>query len=53
MDRYGHLMEGLDARTADRLDKLAEGWSGPGAAQTDDEEAQTSPENPLTRGKKG
>ncbi len=51
MDRYGHLMEGLDSRTADRLDELAEGWSGPGAAQTDEEDTDTSPENPLTRGK--
>jgi hypothetical protein len=31
-------MEGLDALTADRLDELADSWSGPGAAQTDDEE---------------
>ena len=52
MDRYGHLMEGLDARTADRLDELAEGWGGPGAAQTDDEDTDTLPQNPLTRGKK-
>ena len=49
MDRYGHLMEGLDARTADRLDELADSWSGPGAAQTDDEDTDGSPENPLTR----
>ncbi|MGH3668676.1 MAG: site-specific integrase, partial [Acidimicrobiia bacterium] len=34
MDRYGHLMEGLDDRTADRLDALAAFSSGPGAAQT-------------------
>ncbi len=49
MDRYGHLMEGLDSRTADRLDELADSWNGPGAAQADDEETETSPENPLTR----
>ena len=24
MDRYGHLMEGLDDRAADRLDAIAE-----------------------------
>lgn len=52
MDRYGHLMEGLDSRTAYRLDELAESWSGPGAAQTDPEEQTESSENPLTRGKK-
>lgn len=50
MDRYGHLMEGLDARTADRLDELADSWSGPGAAQAEDDEADTSSGNPLTRG---
>lgn len=42
MDRYGHLMEGLDSRTADRLDELADSWSGPGAAQTEDEENRPS-----------
>lgn len=46
MDRYGHLMEGLDSRTADRLDELAESWSGPGAAQTESEEEETAPETP-------
>lgn len=29
IDRYGHLMEGLDDRTADRLDTLAETWQSP------------------------
>lgn len=29
MDRYGHLLEGLDSRAADRLDELAGSWSGP------------------------
>ena len=38
MDRYGHLMEGLDDRTADRLDAIAESWCGPGAAQGEDDE---------------
>jgi hypothetical protein len=50
MDRYGHLMEGLDSRTADRLDQIADTWSGPGAAQTEDGKAETTPENPLTWG---
>jgi integrase len=33
MDRHGHLMEGLDDRTADRLDAIAEFLRGPGVAQ--------------------
>jgi len=49
MDRYGHLMEGLDDRTADRLDALAAFSGGPGAAQTDPGEERESSENPLTR----
>ena len=50
MDRYGHLMEGLDDRTADRLDAIAESWSGPGAAQTQNNETETQRANPLTSG---
>ena len=49
MDRYGHLMEGLDTQTADRLDRLADSWSGPGAAQTTFDKTQTASENPVTR----
>ena len=49
MDRYGHLMEGLDDRTADRLDALAAFSGGPGAAQTDYKETETPPDAPLTR----
>ena len=42
-------MEGNDTwRTADRLDELAGSWSGPGAAQTEVDEAHTKLENPLT-----
>ena len=52
MDRYGHLMEGLDDRTADRLDALAAFSSGPGAAQTDPGEDRESSEIPLIRGKR-
>ena len=33
MDRYGHLMDGLDDQTADRLDALAQSSRGPGVAQ--------------------
>ena len=50
MNRYGHLMEGLDDRTADRLDAIAESWSGPGAAQTQNDETETQRANPLTSG---
>ncbi len=50
MDRYGHLMEGLDSRTADRLDQLTAIWSSPGAAQTEEKATETTPDNPLTRG---
>jgi len=52
MDRYGHLMEGLDDRTADRLDALADFSGGPGAAQTGPGEERESSEIPLTRGKR-
>lgn len=34
IDRYGHLMDGLDDRTADRLDAIAQTSRGPGVAQT-------------------
>ena len=47
MDRYGHLMEGLDYRTADRLDALAAFSGGPGLAQTDPTEELESNENPC------
>ncbi len=50
MDRYGHLMEGLDDRTADRLDAIAEFSRGPGVAQSADEADTNQPESPLTRG---
>ena len=51
MDRYGHLMKGLDDRTADRLDNIAESWGGPGAAQTEDDETESQRANPpVTRG---
>ncbi|MFQ5948974.1 MAG: tyrosine-type recombinase/integrase, partial [Acidimicrobiia bacterium] len=33
IDRYGHLMDGLDDQTAARLDALAFGSRGPGVAQ--------------------
>ena len=33
IDRYGHLMDGLDDRTADRLDAIAQSARGPGVAQ--------------------
>jgi len=33
IDRYGHLMDGLDDRTAARLDALAAAERGPGVAQ--------------------
>jgi integrase len=29
IDRYGHLMEGLDDRTVDRLEAICEVWCGP------------------------
>ena len=48
--RYGHLMEGLDDRTADRLDAIAEFSRGPGVAQSADEADTNQPESPLTRG---
>ena len=50
MDRYGHLMEGLDDRTADRLDAIAEFSRGPGVAQSADEADTNQPESPLTSG---
>ena len=50
MDRYGHLMEGLDDRTADRLDAIAQFSRGPGVAQSADEANPNQPENPLARG---
>ena len=31
--RYGHLMDGLDDQTADRLDAIAQSVRGPGVAQ--------------------
>lgn len=34
IDRYGHLMDGLDDQTADRLDAIAQTVRGPGVAQT-------------------
>lgn len=34
IDRYGHLMDGLYDRTADRLDAIAQTSRGPGVAQT-------------------
>jgi len=46
IDRYGHLREGLDDRTADRLDALAAFSGGPGAAQTDPGEERESRETP-------
>ena len=49
MDRYGHLMKGLDDRTADRLDTIAESWGSPGAAQTKDDGIESQRANPLTR----
>ncbi|MEX1134120.1 MAG: tyrosine-type recombinase/integrase [Acidimicrobiia bacterium] len=49
MDRYGHLMEGLDDRTADRLDSIAESWSGPGAAQDAGERPSARTGKHLTR----
>ena len=52
MDRYGHLMEGLDDRTADRLDALAAFSGGPGAAQNVPGAELDSSENPLTREKR-
>jgi hypothetical protein len=33
IDRYGHLMDGLDDQTADRLDVIARSSRGPGMAQ--------------------
>ena len=39
-------MEGLDDRTADRLDAIAESWSGPGAAQTKDDEIESPQQIP-------
>ncbi|MBK5266261.1 MAG: site-specific integrase, partial [Acidimicrobiia bacterium] len=33
IDRYGHLMDGLDDQTADRLDAIAQSSRGPGVAQ--------------------
>jgi integrase len=33
IDRYGHLMDGLDRETAARLDAIAESARGPGVAQ--------------------
>jgi integrase len=33
IDRYGHLMDGLDDQTADRLDAIAQSVRGPGVAQ--------------------
>jgi integrase len=35
IDRYGHLMDGLDDQTADRLDAIAQSARGPGVAQAD------------------
>ncbi len=43
MDRYGHLMEGLDERTADRLDALAAESRGPGVAQDPNLDEATTP----------
>ncbi|HDH27185.1 MAG TPA: site-specific integrase [Actinobacteria bacterium] len=34
IDRYGHLMDGLDNQTADRLDAIAQTARGPHVAQT-------------------
>ena len=50
MDRYGHLMDGLDDRTADRLDAIAEFSRGPGVAQGAKEADANQPESPLARG---
>ncbi len=33
IDRYGHLMDGLDGQTADRLDAIAQSVRGPGVTQ--------------------
>jgi integrase len=43
IDRYGHLMDGLDDQTADRLDAIAQSVRGPGVAQA------TSPTDLQTR----
>ncbi len=45
IDRYGHLMDGLDSQTADRLDAIAESSRGPGVAQDDTPVASLLPEN--------
>lgn len=42
IDRYVHLMDGLDDQTADRLDAIVQSVRGPGVAQaTQPEELQT------------
>ena len=51
MDRYGHLMEGLDDRTADHLDDSARFAQGPDEAQANSQGDGEYDENTLTRGK--
>ena len=50
IDRYGHLMDGLDERTADRLDAIAGFSRGPDAAQDDEPAGPITAETPATRG---
>ena len=52
MDRYGHLMEGLDDRTADHLDDIARFAQGRDEAQANSQGDGEYDGNPLTRGKK-
>ena len=50
IDRYGHLMDGLDERTADRLDAIAGFSRGPGVAQDSEPAGPKTAETPATRG---
>ncbi len=50
IDRYGHLMDGLDERTADRLDEIAGFSRGPAAAQAPAPTDSENDKTPATRG---
>lgn len=49
MDRYGHLMEGLDDRTADHLDDIARFAQGPDEAQTHNPGVGDNAKDPVNR----
>ncbi len=50
IDRYGHLVDGLDDQTADRLDATAQTVRGPGVAQVTETVDLQTPTIPVEQG---